>query len=68
MAGASLGDDGDPVGVFQGVIDDHVLLTPVDEGAVGGYQAVQQLVGQIVGAVDELLHFHGGSPPVILRF
>ena len=68
MAGASLGDDGDAVSVFQGVVDDHVFLAPVNEGAVGGHQAVQQFVGQIVGAVDELLHFHGGVPPAVFEF
>ena len=59
MAGAALGDDGDTVSALQGVVDDHVLLTPVDDVPVGGGQTVQQLIGEVLRIVDEFLHFHG---------
>ena len=62
VAGAAVGDDGDPIGVFQILADDQVAVHLHDVG-IGQAQAHQFLVGDGLGGVDELLHFHNGSLP-----
>ncbi len=63
VAGAAVGDDGHAVGIGQVLADDQMAVH-VQNVAVGQTQTDQLLVGDRLGGVDELLHFHGRIPPV----
>ena len=57
VAGAAVGDDGDPVGVRQVLADDQMAVH-VQNAGVGQAQAHKLLVGDGFRGVDKLLHFH----------
>ena len=62
MAGAAVGDDGDPVGIGQILADDQMAVHVQNVG-IGQAQAGQFLIGDGLGGVDKLFHFHIAVPP-----
>ena len=62
VAAAALRDDGDAIGLGQLLVDHHVVLAQLEDVGIGQGQALQQLGGEVLGIVDELLHLHGAPP------
>ena len=57
VAGAAVGDDGDPVRVRQVLADDQMAVHVQNIG-VGQAQTHKLLVGDGLRGVDKFLHFH----------
>ena len=57
VAGTAVGDDGHTVGIGQVLADDQVAVHLHNVG-IGQPQADELLVGDGLGGVDKLLHFH----------
>ena len=64
MAGAAVSNDGDTVGSCQVPADDQVSVYLQNIG-VGQSQADKFLVGDGLGGVDKLFHFHTGCLLII---